>query len=225
MAHNSFLKLMTNLDKNDAWPFELIFIIVREYLRISSMYKDFCFNSSWKSNISKFFRYKCIWIQRMKAKIRNQISPCDKGGQGQPRITICANLVGPTSLWLHTKNCFTIYGNDGHLGHVPGNICANFHSSTQGVSIDCVIYGWCLPCFRVCSLLPCGRLLGKVWPLGSCLWCFIVLCHFPMWYPVSGVVLDCIDSWSLPPFLFWVELAQWYQNRWDGWGRQAHLVG
>ena len=26
-------------------------------------------------------------------------------------------------------------------------------------------------------------------------------CHVPMWYPGSGVVLDCIDSWSLPPFL------------------------
>ena len=25
-------------------------------------------------------------------------------------------------------------------------------------------------------------------------------CYFPIWYPVSGVVLDCIDSRSLPPF-------------------------
>ena len=23
---------------------------------------------------------------------------------------------------------------------------------------------------------------------------FIVFCHFPMWYPGSGVVLHCIDS-------------------------------
>ena len=22
----------------------------------------------------------------------------------------------------------------------------------------------------------------------------IVICHFPMWYPGSGMVLDCIDS-------------------------------
>ena len=27
--------------------------------------------------------------------------------------------------------------------------------------IICVIYVLCLPCFRVCSLLPCGHLLGK----------------------------------------------------------------
>ena len=34
-------------------------------------------------------------------------------------------------------------------------------------------------------------------PLGSCLWFSIVFCHFPIWYPGSGVVLDCIDSRSL----------------------------
>ena len=27
----------------------------------------------------------------------------------------------------------------------------------------------CFSCFCVCSLLPCGHLLGKSWPLGSCL--------------------------------------------------------
>ena len=25
-------------------------------------------------------------------------------------------------------------------------------------------------------------------------------CHFLICYPVSGVILDCIDSWPLPPF-------------------------
>ena len=49
--------------------------------------------------------------------------------------------------------------------------------------------------------MPCGHLLGMGWPLGSRLWCLMCVCHFPMWYPGSGVVLDCIDSWSLPPFL------------------------
>ena len=28
-----------------------------------------------------------------------------------------------------------------------------------------------------------------------------VFIHFPRWYPRPGVVLDCINSWSLPPFL------------------------
>ena len=30
-----------------------------------------------------------------------------------------------------------------------------------------VIYVSCLSCFLVCSLQPCGNLLGKGWPLGS----------------------------------------------------------
>ena len=36
---------------------------------------------------------------------------------------------------------------------------------------------------------------GKGWPIGS-LVCEVLLCfcQFPMWYPGSGVLLDCIDS-------------------------------
>ena len=58
-----------------------------------------------------------------------------------------------------------------------------------------VIYVTCLLCCLVCSLQPCGHLLGKGWPLGS-LVCdvFLCYCHFPMRCPGSGVVLDCIDS-------------------------------
>ena len=61
----------------------------------------------------------------------------------------------------------------------------------------------CFSCFRVCSLLPCNHLLGKGWPLGSCWWCLLYLCYFPMWYLGSGVVPDCIVFWSLPSFLLW----------------------
>ena len=32
---------------------------------------------------------------------------------------------------------------------------------------------------------------------------FILFWYFSMWYPGSGVALDCIDSFSLPPFLLW----------------------
>ena len=55
--------------------------------------------------------------------------------------------------------------------------------------------------FVMLSLMPCGHLLGKGWPLGSRLWCLIVKLSLSHWYPGSGVVLDCIDSWSLPFFL------------------------
>ena len=66
----------------------------------------------------------------------------------------------------------------------------------------------CFSCFSVCSLLPCGHLLGKDWPLGSCWWCLLYFCYFPMWYTGSGVVLDCIISWSLPPFFLCVPWAK-----------------
>ena len=66
----------------------------------------------------------------------------------------------------------------------------------------CYLYVSCLSCCLVCSLQPCGHLLGKGWPLGS-LVCdvFLCFCHFPMWCPGSGVVLDCIDSRSFAFFL------------------------
>ena len=42
---------------------------------------------------------------------------------------------------------------------------------------------------------------GKGWPLGSRLWCLIVILLLSHGFPESGVVLDCINSWSLPSFL------------------------
>ena len=58
--------------------------------------------------------------------------------------------------------------------------------------LSCVCYAF----VRVCLLMPCGHLLGKGWPLGSRLWCLIVDLLLSHWYPGSGLVLDCIDSWS-----------------------------
>ena len=60
---------------------------------------------------------------------------------------------------------------------------------------------FCYAFMHVCLLMPCGHLLEKGWPLGSRLWCLIVTLSISHWYPGSGVVLDCIDSWSLPSFL------------------------
>ena len=57
-----------------------------------------------------------------------------------------------------------------------------------------------LSCTSVCWYLvvSCWE---KGWPLGSRLWCLIMTLSHSHWYSVSGVVLDCIDSWSLPIFL------------------------
>ena len=71
--------------------------------------------------------------------------------------------------------------------------------------LSCIIYVisvlFCYALINVCLLMICGHLLGKGWPLGSRLWCLIVTLLLSHWYPGSGVVLDCIDSWSLPSFL------------------------
>ena len=63
--------------------------------------------------------------------------------------------------------------------------------------LSCVCYVF----VRVCLYVLCGHLLGKGWPLGSRLWCLSVSLSLSHWYPGSGVVLDCIDSWSLHPYL------------------------
>ena len=42
----------------------------------------------------------------------------------------------------------------------------------------------------------------KGYPLGSLVCDYLLcFCHFPLWCPGSGVVLDCIDFRSLPPYL------------------------
>ena len=69
---------------------------------------------------------------------------------------------------------------------------------------------WIFTFFSVLRLLClCTRLFicalwspaGKCWPHGSRLWCLTVSFLLSHWYPGSGVVLDCIDSWSLHPYL------------------------
>ena len=64
------------------------------------------------------------------------------------------------------------------------------HGLFKSAGIACT-----MSCFLVCSLQPCGHLLGKGWPLGS-LVCYVLLCfcHFPICCPGSDVLLDCIDS-------------------------------
>ena len=59
----------------------------------------------------------------------------------------------------------------------------------------------CFAFVRVCLYVPCGHLLGKGWALGFRLWCLTVSLLLSHWYPESGVVLDCIYSWSLHPYL------------------------
>ena len=63
--------------------------------------------------------------------------------------------------------------------------------------LSCVCYAF----VRICLFVPCSHLLGKSWPFGSRLRCITVRFSLSLWYPGSGVVLDCINSWSLYPYL------------------------
>ena len=70
--------------------------------------------------------------------------------------------------------------------------------------LSCVCYAFVC----ICLYVPCGHLLGKGWPLGSRLWCPTVSLSLSHCYPGSGVVLDCIDSWSLHLYLLWTSTKQ-----------------
>ena len=56
-----------------------------------------------------------------------------------------------------------------------------------------------LSCLFIVALRSPAR---KGWSHGS-LVCdvFLCFCHFPMWCPGSGMVLDCIDNGYLPSYL------------------------
>ena len=82
-----------------------------------------------------------------------------------------------------------------------------FTDHSKAVLLLCIFLCFFLSCVcyafvRVCLYVPCGHLLGKSWPLGSHLWCLTVNWSLSHWYPGSVVVLDCIDSRSLHPYLF-----------------------
>ena len=64
--------------------------------------------------------------------------------------------------------------------------------------LSCVCYAF----VRICLLMPCGHLLEQDWLLGSRLWCLLLSLLLSHWYHGSGMVLEYIDSWSLPSFLF-----------------------
>ena len=69
--------------------------------------------------------------------------------------------------------------------------------------LSCVCYVFVC----ICLYVLCGHLLGKDWPLGSRLWCLTVSLSLSHWCPGSGVVLNCIDAWSLHPYLLLFQLC------------------
>ena len=69
-------------------------------------------------------------------------------------------------------------------------------------SFLCVTY---VLCFHAFASVHCC-LVFTCWLKGLTSWLLFVIFNsvfvtFPWWYPGSGVVLESIESWSLPPFL------------------------
>ena len=55
-----------------------------------------------------------------------------------------------------------------------------FQGGISFVDHSCYFYVLCLSYFRICSLLPCGHMLGKGRPLGSLI-VFLSLYHVVSW--------------------------------------------
>ena len=93
-----------------------------------------------------------------------------------------------------------------------------FQGGTSFVDLLWVFSVLCL--LFLCERLfisACGHLLGKSWPLVSCLWCPSVSLPLSHWYPGSGVLLDCVDSWSLHLYLLWLTLGELAKRECDSY--------
>ena len=77
----------------------------------------------------------------------------------------------------------------------------------------CLVFLMLLRLFIAALWSPAGKGLTSCY----CLWCLLYFCYFSMWYAGSGVVLDCIVSWSLPSFLLYVS-SHLKQERQQGSG-------
>ena len=83
-----------------------------------------------------------------------------------------------------------------------------FQGGTSFVDVLCF-------CSVLCLLCLCARLfICALWsPAGKGLTSWLsfvvstVILSLSHWYPGSGVVLDCNDSWSLHPYLLWFHCA------------------
>ena len=62
--------------------------------------------------------------------------------------------------------------------------------------VSCVYHAF--TSIRWCLVVTCWERADLLALVSDVYLCF---CHIPMWYPDQGVVLDCFDSLSWPPFL------------------------
>ena len=98
-----------------------------------------------------------------------------------------------------------------------------FQGGSSFVYLLCFCSVLCLLCFcarlLICALWsPAGKGLTS-WLL---LWCLTVSLSLSHCYPGSGVVLDCIDSWSLHPYLLYLSRSK--KSCGAGWIYHEHSL-
>ena len=105
------------------------------------------------------------------------------------------------------KGCMWILGwfdwNSGIYRHIMGRTLKIFYKTARSTAYRfmCWISVFLL-CFHARMFIDAlWSHAGKGLTSWSRLWCLIVKLSLSHWYPGFGVVLDCIDSWSLPFFL------------------------
>ena len=73
--------------------------------------------------------------------------------------------------------------------HMYGKILTFSHKKGKKTTGKCDFASF--PSVYCCLVVTCGERADLFALVCGVLLCF---CHFPMWYPGSGVVLNCIDS-------------------------------
>ena len=121
------------------------------------------------------------------AKPRDQLERCPLTAQRLEYYSLVFGRVRLAS-WNRLKPSSKIF----HWPFQGGTFLWTFY-----FFLSCVCYAFVCVCWYV----PCVHLLGKGWPLVYHLWCLTVSLLLSHWYSGSCVVFDCIDSWSLHPYL------------------------
>ena len=97
----------------------------------------------------------------------------------KPFCMFCHHEVYLSWPWIQAQrllNFFMVNWTEHEISTAHQNKCWKCRHSKAVLIlwIICAIHVLCLSWFRVCSLLFWVHLLGKGWPLCSCLWCLIV---------------------------------------------------
>ena len=173
--------------KTQPWLLKLTYSNCLIRFNISSENNDFGFNRIQNINFSKIIPFKCI---------RKQIWPWLKVGQGQPRIIVWTNLVGPTPqryipspkvicLLVLEKKIFKLFlpymGVAAILVMWPGPFWTNFCSAIlrslhmkfefnwpSGFRGEDVWKCWRTDDGRTTDARVTGILLANPWAFGSC---------------------------------------------------------